>query len=515
VGEQRDCTCATGGPGWETCYDVSPAIWGACVCNAAPVADGGGDRDVSYNTTVRLDGTHSSDPEGGDLQFHWTLDSKPSGSVATLEEATTPTPAFLADVIGDYGFTLTVDDTIVSSEPVHITISARNDAPAVVTAIAPNAFTGEPMTLDGSATTDANADPLAFAWTVAAPPGSTAVPADPAAATTTFVPDVDGAYEFSLAVDDGRATTTLVTPVHSYHRLTDLPVEPARVEYDRPLDLLLFTSHDASAFYIYDPSTDAFTSVPLIAPAGPFSISPDGTRAVVADNTGITSIDLQTKTAISRHAVPYRPYDVVDGGDGWAYVFPAQASPRYEIRGVRLSDGAVTVGAEAFLNDMSARWMPGTSTIYATDQSFTQVFAFANGATTLTNTAQGIGTAIWTADDGMRVFSFGPSVYAADMTEVGQLRESSRSVTTASTTGTLLAIPASANADTDEVLDVYSYPGLVYDHSVTLPAYLGGGNPVPVHGRHVFMHADGVHYSIVVQVEPLSVTPGHWAVTNF
>jgi hypothetical protein len=485
------------------------------VCNAVPVADAGGDRQVSYNTTVRLDGTHSSDPDGSTLLFHWSLDSKPAGSVAALDDATNPTPAFLADVIGDYVFTLTVDDTVSTSEPTHIVLSARNDAPAPMVTVAAYAITNDPLTLDGSGTIDANSDPLAFTWTVAGPPGSTAVPADPTAATTTLVPDVDGAYEISLAVDDGRTSAMVTKPVHTFHRLTDLPDEPFHLDYDRPLDRLLFTTRTANALYVFDPSTETLSSIALPQPPGPFSISPDGTRAVVADATGLTNVDLQAMTVIHRVSIGDRAADVVDGGDGWAYVFPSNTYPELAIRGVRLSDGAVTVGARAIQTDMTARLRPGTTTLYATQQVATEAFTFANGMTTLAQYAQSVGTQLWTSDDGTHVFSSGPAVYDASLTAVGQLNSYSRGVTASSVTGMLLAIPASADAMTDEVLDVYSFPGLVYDHSVTLPADIASGSPVPVHGRYVFMHADGMHYTAVVQVEPLSVSPGHYAVTTF
>jgi hypothetical protein len=207
---------------------------------------------------------------------------------------------------------------------------------------------------------------------------------------------------------------------------------------------------------------------------------------------------------------------VVDPGDGWAYVFVSSQTSDYAIRGVRLSTGAVTVGARAIYGDMWARWLPGTTSIYATDQIFTQVFSFASGATTLTGGKNPpIGTRLWTSDDGTRVFSFAPAAYAPDLTTVGQLAGDVQGVSDSSATGTLLAIPSSGSSgQQDEAIDVYAYPSLTYDHSVSLPAQLRNGAPYATHGRWVFMHADGVHYSVVVQAEPLSVSPAQWAVLN-
>ena len=60
-------------------------------------------------TSVTLDGSESSDPDGDDLTFSWTLDT-PSGSNATLSDASAEQPTFTPDEVGDYTVTLEVDD---------------------------------------------------------------------------------------------------------------------------------------------------------------------------------------------------------------------------------------------------------------------------------------------------------------------------------------------------------------------------------------------------------------------
>jgi MYXO-CTERM domain-containing protein len=60
-----------------------------------------------------LDGTGSYDPDGwaGDpLSYQWTLTDYPEGATGTLENASTATPEFSADLLGAYTLTLTVTD---------------------------------------------------------------------------------------------------------------------------------------------------------------------------------------------------------------------------------------------------------------------------------------------------------------------------------------------------------------------------------------------------------------------
>jgi hypothetical protein len=67
---------------------------------------------------------------------------------------------------------------------------------------------GTLVTLNGSASSDANGDPLTFSWSLTSTPfGSAAVLANPKAALTTFTVDQAGDYVAQLIVNDGTVNS--------------------------------------------------------------------------------------------------------------------------------------------------------------------------------------------------------------------------------------------------------------------------------------------------------------------
>jgi hypothetical protein len=65
------------------------------------------------------------------------------------------------------------------------------------------------VTLDGSASIDADGDPLNYSWNlIAFPPGSSSILLNGGNASPTFTTDLGGDYVFSLVVDDGIVNST-------------------------------------------------------------------------------------------------------------------------------------------------------------------------------------------------------------------------------------------------------------------------------------------------------------------
>lgn len=91
--------------------------------NLPPLANCGEDQLKIITETVQLDGSLSSDPDGDDITYLWSIVDKPSESVAELCNATAVDPSFIADVAGNYMIQLVTNDGTVDSDPCQVTIT--------------------------------------------------------------------------------------------------------------------------------------------------------------------------------------------------------------------------------------------------------------------------------------------------------------------------------------------------------------------------------------------------------
>ena len=73
---------------------------------------------VQIGQVVRLDASGSVDAQGRDLSYAWQFTAIPIGSTATLNDAHSATPSFLADVDGEYDVQVVVSNAFVSAAAV-------------------------------------------------------------------------------------------------------------------------------------------------------------------------------------------------------------------------------------------------------------------------------------------------------------------------------------------------------------------------------------------------------------
>lgn len=181
--------------------------------SSIPVANAGSDQSVVIGAIVTLDGSASSsqadddneqDDDDESLNYYWQITQKPAGSSASLSNPRAVKPTFVVDRAGTYDIQLVVAQEHQFSKPDSVRITTANSQPVADAGHAQTQPVGSPVTLDGSASHDADGDPLSFNWTIIAKPeASQAQLANPTAVNPSFTPDKAGSYTVQLIVNDG------------------------------------------------------------------------------------------------------------------------------------------------------------------------------------------------------------------------------------------------------------------------------------------------------------------------
>ena len=187
--------------------------------NDPPVADAGPDQTVEEKTSVTLNGSNSSDPEGENLTYQWKQVAGPS---VVLSNPQTAKSTFFAPNVGPNGEALTFELTVIDvgglkdSNTTTVNVIGDNDAPTADAGPNQTVDEGKKVTLDGSNSTDPEGKVLSYQWSQVA--GLPVTLSSTQVAKPTFTaPDVDPggtSLTFRLRVtDDGNledSDTTIV-----------------------------------------------------------------------------------------------------------------------------------------------------------------------------------------------------------------------------------------------------------------------------------------------------------------
>ncbi|QPJ64332.1 MAG: HYR domain-containing protein [Candidatus Nitrohelix vancouverensis] len=172
------------------------------VVNAPPVADAGSDQNVDEETNATLDGTNSSDPFGRTLTYSWVQVAGPAVALSGSSSANPSftAPAVLVDTVAT--FELTVDNgSFTDTDTVDVTIVNTNTPPVADAGpdqtVEQEGPAGSNVTLDGSASSDADNDPLTYDWSGDAT----------ASGVNPIVPLAAGTHNITLTVSDGSETS--------------------------------------------------------------------------------------------------------------------------------------------------------------------------------------------------------------------------------------------------------------------------------------------------------------------
>ncbi len=218
--------------------------------DSAPTANAGPDQDVEDCTSVQLDCSGSSDPDGDVLTYKWAIQSKPTGSATRDETSFSPDsesaqPKFFPDIAGTYVLSCAVKDGATWSTPDMVTLEAderRSNTEPVADAGSDLAISGgtaaceesgytyncdecasQTVTLGADArASDPDGDPYTMVWSVE--DGSATI-SDPSQLSTTVTlsdaeptePDEceDVEYRFKLTVTDCTGEVSTDTVVYT------------------------------------------------------------------------------------------------------------------------------------------------------------------------------------------------------------------------------------------------------------------------------------------------------------
>src|SRR5450432_2324411 len=185
--------------------------------NHIPVADAGAAQSSAKRVTVTLDGSASRDPDGTALTYAWT---QTAGTTVVLSNPTSAKPAFTAPGIsGTLSFSLTVNDGQLSSAPSAVSVTIANAPPTASAGADASVGANTLVTLDGTASSDSDSDPLTYVWSQTSGPPVT-LDTSVAGHASFMAPSAVGVLQFSLVVNDGEvnsqpSTITITVVVRS------------------------------------------------------------------------------------------------------------------------------------------------------------------------------------------------------------------------------------------------------------------------------------------------------------
>jgi hypothetical protein len=182
-----------------------------------PVAHAGPNQTVARGATVNLNGSGSTNPNGGGtLTYRWTLQTRPSGSQATIANPTSIVSSFVVDAAGVYVVQLTVENGL-GSDTASITVSTMNSPPVANAGPNQTVALNTTVTVNGNASSDVDGNPLTYSWSIINHPVDSICQLSASrSVNASFVVDRPGIYIAQLTVNDGTvdsapATVTITT----------------------------------------------------------------------------------------------------------------------------------------------------------------------------------------------------------------------------------------------------------------------------------------------------------------
>ena len=319
--------------------------------NKAPTSNAGADQSVAEGTTgVTLDGSGSSDSDGTIEKYAWTLTT--SNDDVTLTGADTATASFTApDVDADtelvFRLTVTDNDGATDTDDVTITVTdstsggggGENAAPTADAGADQSVLIGEPVTLNGSNSSDSDGTIEKYTWSHVTSNSGVDLSGEDTATASFTAPDVaeDTEMVFRLTVtDDDGATATDDVSVN-----VQVPVSSSQVLFASQYELIDGATDHPYAISEEDGDVYGFEGGDFYYTWG---------LGVADPNNGVEAGDyMQQRQA---YGLQYNHVGAIDGNSYFGLAFKAPGSSFVDISGsdtmvIQTGNGAAT---DAFPN---------------------------------------------------------------------------------------------------------------------------------------------------------------------
>lgn len=188
--------------------------------NARPTVEAGAYQEVAIGAMVQLQAI-GNDADDNTLSYSWSF--QPTSLSASLTNALTAMPSFVASQSGDYTLDLVVNDGAVDSLTDAVLIRSRDinlTLPVAVAGADQFVTPGSQVNLNAGNSYNAFGSPLSYSWRMMSrPQGSFATLSSTSTEQPSFIADVAGPYLVRLAVNDGINDSSRVLDNVSEDRL--------------------------------------------------------------------------------------------------------------------------------------------------------------------------------------------------------------------------------------------------------------------------------------------------------